>query len=178
MARQDVSLFTVRQLQGLKNKDVSERIAKVWGSVRPTSQEKAAQIKKLKGELTQEVIREGDKGRGRVVFAKNCTTCHKLFDDGKAIGPELTGSQRDSRLCPGERRRSERSGAARVSGDGHRVEERRVLNGIIKQETGRALTLQTENDVVQVPLDEIDSRATSPVSMMPEGVIEKLTARN
>ena len=35
-----------------------------------------------------------DLPRGRFLFSKPSGTCHKLFDDGSQIGPELTGAQR------------------------------------------------------------------------------------
>src|SRR5262249_10051615 len=42
LPRQDVSLFTVRQLQALGDKQVHERLTKIWGVLRPASEEKAA----------------------------------------------------------------------------------------------------------------------------------------
>ena len=35
-----------------------------------------------------------DRSHGRSIFARSCATCHKLFDEGAKIGPELTGAQR------------------------------------------------------------------------------------
>src|SRR5262249_42541761 len=40
--RSDISVFVARQMQGLKDKQVGERLAKVWGQIKPASQEKAA----------------------------------------------------------------------------------------------------------------------------------------
>ena len=40
---------------------------------------------------------EGDKGnaaRGRPLFKETCAICHKLFDEGEPIGPDLTGTER------------------------------------------------------------------------------------
>jgi putative heme-binding domain-containing protein len=46
--------------------------------------------------------------------------------------------------------------------------------GIIKQENDRSLTVQTQNEIVIVPTNEIESRKASPRSMMPEGLFGKL----
>jgi putative heme-binding domain-containing protein len=51
----------------------------------------------------------------------------------------------------------------------------RFLSGIIKQETDRTVTVQTQNEIVIVPKDDIESREKSAVSMMPEGLLDKLT---
>ena len=50
----------------------------------------------------------------------------------------------------------------------------RNINGIIKQETDKAITIQTPNEVIVLPKDEIENRTQSPLSMMPEGVLDKL----
>ena len=49
---------------------------------------------KFKKLLTPEYLKAADLSKGRLVFSKNCATCHRLYDDGGNIGPALTGSQR------------------------------------------------------------------------------------
>jgi hypothetical protein len=51
----------------------------------------------------------------------------------------------------------------------------RVINGLLKQETDSALTIQTINDKIVVPKSEIEERSLSTVSMMPERQLETLT---
>ena len=51
----------------------------------------------------------------------------------------------------------------------------RTINGIIKTETDKALTVRTANETIVVPKTEIEARAVSKLSMMPEGIFEKLT---
>ncbi|MCE9530809.1 MAG: c-type cytochrome [Planctomycetes bacterium] len=175
--RADVSMFVARQMQGLKDKNVQERLAKVWGQIKPASAEKTAQLAKFKKMLTPDLLKTADLSKGRMVFAKNCASCHRLYDDGGNIGPALTGAQRynldyvlENMLDP----------SAIVSRDYQvsKIETTsgRTINGIIKQETEKALTIQTPNEVIVLPKDEIESRTQSPLSIMPEGVLEKLTA--
>jgi putative membrane-bound dehydrogenase-like protein len=175
--RQHLSAVTLRQLQGLKSPAVNERIAKVWGVVRPASREKAALMAKYKAQLTPEALKAADRANGRLVFAKNCASCHRLFDDGGRIGPELTGSQRanldyvlENVLDP----------SAVVAKEYQvttvELKSGRVLNGIVTQETDRALTVQTVNEAVTVPREEVAERTPTAVSMMPEGLFEKMTA--
>jgi putative heme-binding domain-containing protein len=51
----------------------------------------------------------------------------------------------------------------------------RVLNGIVKEENDRAVTLQTQNEQIVVPKNEIDTRQQSQVSLMPDGLLGKLS---
>ena len=55
------------------------------------------------------------------------------------------------------------------------LQDGRVINGIIKAETDKAITVRTANETIVVPKAEIESRAVSKLSMMPEGIFEKMT---
>jgi putative heme-binding domain-containing protein len=176
VARRDLSAFHARQMTALQQKDINQRLAKVWGTVGTTSREKAIRLAKYKALLTPANLRTADLSYGRLVFSRTCASCHRLFDDGGSIGPELTGSQRanldyvlENLLDP----------SAIVPFD-YRVtiletKDGRFLSGIIKQENDRTVTVQTQNDAVIVPKNEIESRNLSALSLMPEGLIDKMT---
>lgn len=174
--RRDVSVFTIRQLMGLKNKELSDRITKIWGTVRAASQERAALTTKYKSLLGPEILKSADLSRGRQVYSRVCASCHRLFGEGGAIGPELTGAQRqnldyvlENVLDP----------SAAVPGDYQvtllEMKSGRLVSGIIKQETDQALTVQTPTDLIVLPRGEIETRARSPQSMMPDGLFDKLS---
>ncbi len=174
--KSDVTAFTARQLQALNNKDVTARLAKVCGTVRPASATRAAQAEKYKKLLTPDALKAADLSHGRAVFAKHCATCHKLFGEGGDVGPELTGSQRanldyvlenvldPSAVVPGEYRMT-----AFTLADG------RTLTGIVRKETPQAVTIRTVNDEVTVPAADIDNRKPTAVSIMPDGLLDALT---
>jgi hypothetical protein len=92
--RRDLSPFTVRQMLGLKNSALTAKLNKAWGVIRPASQEKRPQMARYRKLLTPDALQSADPSRGRLLFAKTCGACHRLFDDGGSIGPDLTGSQR------------------------------------------------------------------------------------
>jgi putative membrane-bound dehydrogenase-like protein len=174
--RRDLTAFTVRQMQGLKNKQVNERLVKVWGVLRPASQEKAALMTRYKALLGPDYLKSADKAQGRVVFTRTCAACHVLFGEGGKIGPELTGSQRTSLdylleniLDPSAVVASDYQVTVLLTRDG------RVITGIIKQETDKVVTIQTQNEVIPVPQTDVEERRKSPISMMPEGLLDKLT---
>ena len=171
----EVSAFVIRQLSELGNKQLDQRIRKVWGTVRPTSESRAKLIAAFKKRLTAKVLKRADRSAGRVVFRKTCASCHKLFDDGKPVGPELTGSQRtnldyllENLLDPNA-----------VIGRDYRMSviatnAGRIITGIIKEETAKIVTVQTANEIVLIAKSDIEHRKRSPVSLMPEGQLEKL----
>ncbi|MDX1943796.1 MAG: c-type cytochrome [Pirellulaceae bacterium] len=175
--RKDVSALIIRQLQALEDKAVNERLVTVWGNIRPASAEKKEKIATFKSQLTPEVVQQADRSQGRAVFAKNCATCHKLFDEGGKLAPELTGSQRanldyvldnvldPSALVPREYR-------VQVL----RLADGRIVQGVVKEETPHTLTVETANETIRVPIGEIEARKESPLSMMPEGLFDRLTA--
>jgi len=171
----DVSAFVIRQMTALDDKRLSSRIRQVWGTVRPTSEQRAQRIVKYKQRLTDDVLKKADLTRGRLVFRKTCSSCHRLFDEGKHIGPELTGSQRtnldyllENLLDPNA-----------VIGRDYRMsvfvtDAGRIITGIVKEESDRTLTVQTANAQVVLDKNDIERRKRSPVSLMPEGQLEKL----
>lgn len=174
--RTDLSAFTARQLQSLNDKALSQRVQSLWGELRATPADKARQIAGLKRRLTPEAMQQADRSAGRGVFAKNCANCHKLFDAGGAIGPEITGAQRtnldyllENLVDP----------SAAISRDFQmqiiQTTGGRVITGLAVAENENAVTIQTVNEKVVVPRAEIEERATATVSMMPDRMLDKLS---
>ena len=177
LPRSDVSPFAARQMQDLRDATVSARLEKVWGQVRQTPAEKKKLIEKYKKMLTPQVLAKADRSHGRLIFSKTCQQCHMLFGEGHKIGPDLTGSQRadlhyilENSVDP----------SAVIGRDYQLVnvytKKGRLVAGIVVEETDRAVTLQTPTERVVVSKADIEERKVSPVSMMPEGQLEKLTA--
>lgn len=171
----DVSAFVVRQMSSLGDKRIDRRIRQVWGNVRPTSAERLKRIAAFKKRLTAKVLQKADRAHGRLLFRKTCAACHRLFDDGKRIGPELTGAQRHNLDYLLENVVDPNA----VIGRDYRMtilatDGGRIITGIIKEETAKTLTVQTANEQVIVAKADVAIRKRSPVSLMPEGQIEKL----
>jgi putative heme-binding domain-containing protein len=173
--RQDVSLFTVRQLQSLKDKQINDRLTKIWGVLRPASEEKAMLMARYKELLTPAYLAAANRSQGRLLFNRNCATCHTLFGEGAKIGPELTGSQRanldyilENIIDPSAVVPADYQVTLLTLRDG------RVITGIIKQENDKVVTVQTPNEMIPVPQAEIDERTRSPISLMPEGLLGRL----
>jgi len=122
------------------------------------------------------VLKAADLPHGRTVFAKNCASCHKLYDEGSKIGPDLTGGQRHnldyvldnvidpSAIVPRE-----------YKVNVFRLADGRVVQGVITEENPQTVTVQTANETVSLPSAEIEGRKESPMSMMPEGLFDRLS---
>jgi putative heme-binding domain-containing protein len=174
----DLSAFVVRQLQSLGDKGINEQVDKLWGTARPTSAEKQALMQKYKSQLTPEILsklKPADLSQGRLLFSRTCQQCHKLFDVGGDVGPNLTGSNRanvdyilENVLDPSAVIGRDFQLNTLVTVDG------RVLSGIIRERNEKTLVIQTANEKVVVSNEDIEELKPSTASMMPEGVFEKL----
>lgn len=176
--RKDVSPFVARQIQGLKDKRVGERLTAVWGQLLPASAKRVELTKKYKAELTPENIKKADTSNGREVFSKRCASCHKLYNEGGDIGPALTGAQR-SNLDYILENVLDPSAVVPRDYQVHIFELKtgRLVNGIVKTENEQAVTVATTNEVLLIRKEEIDARTISKVSMMPEGLFDQLTPK-
>ena len=175
IAPKDLRPTQVLQIVQLGDPALIGRVEKVWGRVPgPGSAEKVRRIAEVRG-----ILPEGDKGnpaRGRLVFKENCATCHRLFDEGETIGPELTGAERgnldfllSSLVDPSSLIRNEYQAQTVALDDG------RVLTGLIVEETAGSITLVDGNrQRIVLPRDAVEEMKPSAVSLMPEGQLDKL----
>jgi putative heme-binding domain-containing protein len=177
--RSVVSTVVIRQLVTFQNPAVNDKLAKVWGSVRSTAEDKRNLIARYKATYTPDKLANADLPNGRAVFNKTCAQCHTLFNSGGHVGPDLTGSQRtnldylfENVLDPSAVVAKEYLMTIVRTKDG------RVINGIIQKETPAALTLRTPTEDVVLPKDEIEKQVTSNQSMMPEGLLEGLATND
>jgi putative heme-binding domain-containing protein len=174
--QQDVSPFHARQLAALKNREIDKRLAEVWGRAQPVAQDKQRLKEMIASTLPDEVIAQADVRGGRAVFARMCGACHSLFGEGAKIGPDLTGAQRanldyllENLIDPNA-----------LVGKNYQMtlvtlDDGRVLSGVIEAESDAMVTLKTTSGGTMLSRSEIEELRTSPISMMPEGQLEKLS---
>lgn len=173
--KQDLSEFDIRQLQRFKEPKLKELVNKLFGA-KPSSAERAKQIAEMKQKILAEDASTASASRGRAIFQKNCTSCHTLFGVGRQVGPDLTGAQRtdlDYVLINVMDPSALVGGAYRVTilvtKDG------RVINGVVKAEDAHTITLETATERVVVATSDIEERQQQPISMMPEGLLNRLS---
>ncbi len=175
VSRQELTAYTARQIYNVGDAKLKERLQAVWGEVRTTSAEKAKLVADFKKRLTPESLVKADRTAGRAIFQKTCASCHRFFDAGGAIGPDITGSQRTN-LDYLLQTLVDPSAAVGKDFQMHIIEtvSGRVITGLVVAETKAATTIQTVNEKVVIPNSEIEDRTISPLSIMPEGMLQNL----
>ena len=174
--RNDVTSLHARQILAFNEEKLSKRLAETWGVLRDTSEERQQLISDLRTRLTLETLKQANLASGRQLFQKTCANCHKLYGEGKQIGPDMTGSQRanlDYLLQNVVDPSAQVPANYRVSVV--TLKDGRVLSGIIGSRNNRTLTVQTATDSHVIELSEIESETPSPLSIMPDNQLQTLT---
>ncbi len=174
IAKRDVPPYAARQLRRV----VGVRFADVWGPIEENAGEDRAYAR-YRGMLTESAIRAANLANGRAIFQRTCGPCHKLFDEGGAIGPDLTGSNRanleyllSNVLNPSGEVQDAYKMVIVTTRDG------RTHSGNVASETDRQLTLRVVGrDPVAINKADIQARETTAMSMMPPGLFDPLTDR-
>jgi putative membrane-bound dehydrogenase-like protein len=174
--RTDVTAFTARQLMNLGNERLTDRVNSLWGMVRETAADKAQLIADYKKRLTPKLLADADRIAGRALYQVHCANCHKLFDSGGEIGPNITGAQRQNVDYLLENLVDPSSAVVRdYQMQIVETTNGRIITGLVVAESKTAVTIRTVNEKIVVPAGEIESRVISPVSMMPDGMLQKLS---
>lgn len=173
-----VSAFHARQIRSFDQQDLTDLLSSVWGEARTTSEQKAIAMKHYREtSLSADQLRQADLAGGRRLFQKQCAGCHVLFGEGRKLGPDLTGSQRKSLdyllenlIDPSAVVAADFRAATVVLQDG------RSIQGVVAGTSERTITLQTKDQDIVVDRMEIDEIVPTNLSLMPEGVLDQLSA--
>ena len=168
--REDVPFDAVQRIR-LHDADAAQ---KVWGAVRKSSEEKEARMRDLAALLSEA---RGDAIRGKQLFVQSCATCHKLHGEGASIGPDLTGYERDNLhfwllaiVDPSAGIREEYTNYELETSDGL------LLTGFITERGADSVTIEDgERGRMAVRKSRIRSLKASPLSRMPEGLLDTLS---
>jgi len=171
-----LSASQARQIASFNDPALNKLLSEVWGTLGTTDAEKQKRIATLKEKMTPAVLAKANLPQGRALFEKSCANCHRLFDAGKNIGPNLTGSNRDSidyllvniispsSVVPNQYKISTIL-----------LESGQVLNGVVITKTDKSVTVQTEKELLNLDADSIELIKPSAFSLMPNGLIEKFS---
>jgi putative heme-binding domain-containing protein len=170
--RSDLSAFHARQIRGFNDEALSLQLVEAWGELRDSSADKKELIEKTKARLTPQVLAKANLSSGRMLFTAVCGACHVMYGQGGKIGPDLTGSGR-ANLDYLLENIADPSGV--VSADFRMslltLKDGRQLGGVIAETNARTLTLRTLTESQTLDRAEIVKQETSPMSMMPEGLL-------
>jgi putative heme-binding domain-containing protein len=173
--RSALNAFHARQIGNFHDFSLSQMLVQVWGEVHSSDADKLQLIARYRSLLTPERLKQADLSRGREVFSRTCAVCHRLYGEGAAIGPDLTGSGRanlgylleniadPSAIVPADYRVSEIE-----------LKDGRDLTALVVAKTDHSLTLQTPTEKFTIERSEVTSLRQTKISLMPEGLLQGL----
>ncbi|MDH5603006.1 MAG: c-type cytochrome, partial [Cyclobacteriaceae bacterium] len=173
--RRDIPAYIARQLRRV----VGNGFVEVWGPIDPLSDNIASSFAKYEAFLTKEAIARADAKNGKTIFSQTCLACHTMYGEGGNLGPDITGSNRTNLtyllsniLDPSGEIQDDYKMTIITTRDG------RTYMGSIASEDDRQVTLRTvAKDDVVIGMQSIQSREESPLSIMPQGLIENLSEK-
>jgi putative heme-binding domain-containing protein len=172
----DFGPSAARQVRAFNDAKLNELLSKVWGETRETSADKLKLVAELKARHSADFLAKGDQSKGRALYAGVCGQCHKLYGEGGALGPDLTGSGRhdlnylfENIVDP----------SAVVDAAYYlnvlELKDGRVLSGIVGAQSERTLTLRAVGQESVIDRQDIKARKIMPISLMPEGLLQAFT---
>ncbi len=173
-----VTAYHVRQMVGLGDSGLTERLEASWGKVGGTSTERAEQIRRLVQLYEGAPLWAYDGGAGKQHFERLCASCHQASAAGANLGPLLAGSGSkgiaylvenivDPDAVVG------RDFQARLI----LTTEGRVVTGLVIDESPSAITIRTATDAETIAKAEIEEIRISEQSFMPAGLLDSLEER-
>jgi putative heme-binding domain-containing protein len=172
----ELTAAQVRQLLAFNNSHIREVLEARWGVVQETPEARLAAVEKWRSLLTPEKLATANIEHGAELFKQSCASCHKLYGEGKNIGPDLTGANRSNLeylllnlVDPSAVVPKQFTTSVIVLNDG------RVLTGVVVSKTEQTLVVQTDREQVTLARSDIEETRDTGKSLMPDGMLDKLT---
>ena len=163
-----IPTYTARSLSEMLGQPFTD----VYGDMNDLSSDKKQLIAEYKKLLTNEAVSKGDIHSGKAIYDRTCSACHVLYGKGGKIGPDLTGSNRAelnyillNMLDPSGDIPEAYQLVTVTKNDGQ------IIAGTVSDEDDQRLILNSIGLKNTVLKSDIKERATSPYSMMPEGLL-------
>ena len=175
--RTELGVAQARQIRALHDDALTQRLTDTWGAIQDTDDAtKRAAMQSWRQKLGPEALKRADPAEGRKLYMQSCGACHLLYGAGGSIGPDLTGSGRqnldyllENILFPSAIVAPEFRQTTLTLKDG------RSLSGVIRSRNNQAVVIQMIGETATVGLSDIAQQETSPLSLMPEGLLDGLT---
>lgn len=172
---EDIPVTDLRRVAQYEDAALDELVQKHWGNVSGGTPEfLLAEMRRLNNDVR---AKPGDPRAGQAIFTANCAQCHTYFDEGHAVGPDLTQSNRMdtdyllvSLVNPSMVVRKEYLQYLVETNDGG------FYNGIVAERSPGSVTLLNANSVkTTVATGDIAEIREAGISLMPEGILSALT---
>lgn len=177
--RSEVSAYHARQIFEMGDDDLNQNLEVAWGKIGQSAVEKQEQIKKWESALTSDFLSEANLENGSGVFEQNCVACHRLYGHGGNLGPDLSGADRQniyyllenmidpSAVLPRDFRMTLVT-----------LKNGRTFSGTIAAESPHSITLVGLEGEQVIPNAEILNQEQLEQSIMPEAMLQNLSAED
>ncbi|MDB5391303.1 MAG: Cytochrome c [Planctomycetaceae bacterium] len=175
IAATEIAVDQLRLVALHENESLNATVRKLWGNIQPgTTEEKLATVRRYKNDLRSAA---GQSAQGKLLFTKHCATCHKLFNEGGAVGPDLTPANRADQdfllvsiVDPGSVVKSQYLNYTITTKSGG------VMQGILVEQNEASLTLlDAKAQKHSVSRADVEELKESTLSIMPERLLETLS---
>ncbi|HCO21883.1 MAG TPA: dehydrogenase, partial [Gimesia maris] len=168
----------VRKMTIHLDQQIADLVSKHWKTIKGASnqqmQDQIARVSKLLGTGSSDVY------HGKELYQQNCAKCHILFGEGKRVGPELTQYKRDDSLRmlmhivnPSAEIREGYETYLVITVDGL------VVSGFLFDQDQQIVVIRgADGQNVTIKRENIDEMVKQPKSLMPEGLLDKLSEQD
>jgi putative membrane-bound dehydrogenase-like protein len=152
---------------------IDNLVRKYFGKISPpTKEEVLADVRRLNNDLR---AFPGDAKNGKTLFTKHCATCHKLFNEGSTVGPDLTFANRSDRdfllisaVDPSAVVRKEFQSHVALLKNGT------VVTGlIVENKPPKMVFVDSKGQKTEISHDDIEKLQESPTSLMPDNILKQ-----
>lgn len=173
----EVSVDVQRQLLLHNDETIASSVKQHFGEIAgATTEQMQARIEGLH-QMLQAAQGAGNPYTGKELYKAECGKCHKLFTEGGNVGPDLTTFKRDDLrgillnvVNPSAEIREGFQNFTVFTDDG------RIVSGFLTDQDNQVVVLRgVDGQNVVVARDEIDEMVANPKSVMPEGILDKLS---
>ncbi|MEQ1828661.1 MAG: PVC-type heme-binding CxxCH protein [Pirellula sp.] len=172
-----MKIFDAAQIQNLKSvKDpsIAPRLAKLLASALDSNRQRV--IDQYSKQLATIQV-DSKNHRGKSIFEKNCSACHRLDSVGTQVGPDIS----DSRVHTFENLLVSVLDPNRTIDANYfrfiaRTEDGRIVEGVLRDSNAQTVTLQNQNGAHTLQRSEIEELKSSATSLMPEGIESQIPA--
>ncbi len=171
ISKDDIPDHIVRQLKLLNDPFIVQTTERLYPHVGlATTVEKNAAIAHIEGLIKSG---GGDPVKGRALYMNTCGPCHRLFNAGGSLGPDLTGYDR-SNLSDLLTNIVDPSAYIREGYVAHRITtaDGRIIVGTIKSRSGSLISIQPfSGDLININTSQVKNIQEQKTSIMPEKLL-------
>ncbi len=175
VSKTSITPYHAIQIKSLNSSKLDQQLNEHWGIHRTSPEYLSERKKELKKELSPEILSKANLQKGRSLYHRQCSGCHRLFGKGGNLGPDLTGSGRsnldyllENIVDPNFAVSADYLLNVLTLRDG------RVLGGMIAGQDRNSFTIRMPASETVVSKTNIVKRQTLKNSIMPVGLLDNL----